>query len=246
MNEIELPVAKHDRDFVIGVGIGQAREFTAIATFERIEELTGKAEEGRWTTRVRYKLPHLERPPLGTPYPVIIKRLQKLIAGLPAHGRLNVVVDQTGCGRPVVDLMRKEGLRIIPVTVTTIGVAHFERGTYNLPKRELISNLAILLQSERLKIARALPDAAAHIGELQNFKMTTTPAGNDAYGAWRQSDHDDLLLAGAIACWYAERRLGSILKLPPMPAPPIARRPPTMDELIKMQPKLGGESRRRM
>ena len=246
MNEIILPDAKHERDFVIGVDIGQAREVTAIAIFERIELLTGKAEEGRWTTRVRYELPHLERLPLGKPYPAVIDRLKELIAGLPAHGRLNVLVDQTGCGRPVVDLMRTEGLRIVPVNVTTVGVAHFEGGIYNLPKRELVSNLAILLQSERLKIARALPDAQALIGELQNFKMTTTPAGNDAYGAWRESDHDDLLLAGAIACWYAERRLGSILKLPPMPAPPIARRPPTMDELIKMQPKLGGESRRRM
>ena len=243
MSKIELPDAKHPRDFIIGVGIGQARQFTAIAIFQRIEELTGKAEEGRWTTRVRYELPHLERQPLGTPYPMIIERLKQLIAGLPAHERLNLVVDQTGCGRPVVDLMRKEGLRIVPVNITTMGVAHFERGAWNLPKHELVSNLAILLQSDRLKIARALPDAATLIGELQSFRTTITPAGNEA---WRESDHDDLLLAGAIATWLAERKLGSILELPPMPMPPIERRAPTFDELIKGQPKRGDDGRRRL
>ncbi len=98
MDEIELPEAKHERDFIIGVDLGQARDYTAIAVFQRIEELTGKAEKGRWTTRVRYELPHLERPPLGTSYPAIIDSLKKLIAGLPAHGRLNIVVDRTGCG----------------------------------------------------------------------------------------------------------------------------------------------------
>ena len=240
---MKLPDAKHERDFVIGVDIGQARDYTAIAIFQRIEELTGEAEDGRWATRVRYELPHLERPPLGTPYPMIIERLKELIAGLPAHGRLNLVVDQTGCGRPVVDLMRKEKLSIVPVNITMIGVAHFERGVWNLPKHELVSNLAILLQSERLKIASALPDAATLIGELQSFRTTITPAGNEA---WRESDHDDLLLAGAIACWFAERKLGSILELPPMPAPPIERRAPTFDQMLKTLPKRGGEGRRKI
>ena len=41
-------------------------------------------------------------------------------------------------------------------------------------------------------------------------------AGNDTYEAWRESDHDDLVLAAAIACWYGEKKLGSILTLPPM------------------------------
>ncbi len=45
--------AKHGRDFIIGVDLGQARDYTAIAVLERFEELTGKAAKGRWTTQVR-------------------------------------------------------------------------------------------------------------------------------------------------------------------------------------------------
>ncbi len=113
--------AKHGRDFIIGVDLGQARNYTAICILERFEELTGEAAKGRWLTQVRYEMPHLERPSLGTSYPDIIKRLKELIAQLPSHERLKIVVDRTGCGRPVVDLMRKEKLSVIPVTITAGG-----------------------------------------------------------------------------------------------------------------------------
>ena len=237
--------AKHGRDFIIGVDLGQARDYTAIAILERFEELTGEAAKGRWLTQVRYEMPHLERPPLGTSYPAIIDRLKDLIARLPAHERLRILVDRTGCGRPVVDLMRKEKLSVIPITITAGGsVTGGSFGGYNVPKRELVSNLAILFQSARLKISRALPEAPQLIEELQNFKMKITLAGNDTYEAWRESDHDDLVLAAAMAAWYGEKKLHSILHLPPMPRAPIEARQPTLDELIKMQPKSGGDGRR--
>ncbi len=76
------------------------------------------------------------------------------------------------------------------------------------------------------------------IEELQNFRIKFTKAGNDTYEAWRESDHDDLVLAAAMAAWFGEKKLWSILKPPPLPRPPpVEQRPPTFDELIKMQPK---------
>ena len=218
--------AKHGRDFIIGVDLGQARDYTAITILERFEELTGEAEKGRWTRRVRYEMPHLERPPLGTSYPAIIDRLKDLITRLPAHERINVLVDQTGCGRPVVDLMRREKLQIIPVTITPGAAASGGRlYGFHVPKRVLVSNLAILLQTDRLKIARGLPEAPAMIEELQNFRIKFTKAGNDTYEAWRESDHDDLVLAAAMAAWFGEKKLWSILKPPPLPRPPRCRPP---------------------
>ena len=229
--------AKHGRDFIVGVDLGQARDYTAIAVLERFEELTGKAEKGRWARRVRYEMPHLERPPLGTSYPAIIERLKDLIARLPAHKRLKILVDQTGCGRPVIDLMREAKLEVIPITITFGGsVNGGPFFGYHVPKRQLVSNLAIFLQADRLKIAPSLPEAPAMIEELQNFRIKFTKAGNDTYEHWRESDHDDLVLAAAMAAWYGEKRLWSILKLPPLPRAPIKTQPPTFDELIDMQP----------
>ncbi len=74
------------------------------------------------------------------------------------------------------------------------------------------------------------------IEELQNFNVKFTRAGNDTYEAWRESDHDDLVPAAAMAAWFGEKKLHSILKVPPLPQPPIETRQPTLDELLKLQP----------
>ncbi len=242
-----IACAKHGRDFIIGVDLGQARDYTAIAVLERFEELTGEAANGQWLKQVRYEMPHLERQPLGTSYPDIIERLKELIARLPDHERLKIVVDRTGPGRPVVDLMRKEKLSVIPVTITagSSGTGSVFSG-YNVPKRELVSNLAIIFQAGRLKISRKLPEAAQLVEELQKFKIKITLAGNDTYEAWRDSDHDDFVIATAMACWYGERKLGSILHPPPLPQPPIETRQPTLDELIELQPKDDPDGRSRI
>ena len=43
--------------------------------------------------------------------------------------------------------------------------------------------------------------------ELLTFKVKITTAGNETFEAWRERDHDDLVLALAVALWYAERDL---------------------------------------
>jgi hypothetical protein len=40
-----------------------------------------------------------------------------------------------------------------------------------------------------------------------NFKVKVNLAtGHDSYEAWRESVHDDLVLAVALACWHGENR----------------------------------------
>ncbi len=119
-------------------------------------------------------------------------------------------------------------------------------GGFNVPKRDLVSNLAIIFQDARLKSPRSLAEAPAIIEELQNFKVKFTRAGNDTYEAWRESDHDDLVIATAMACWYGERKIRSIMHPPPMPQPPIETRQPTLDELIELQPKDDPDGRSRI
>jgi hypothetical protein len=42
--------------------------------------------------------------------------------------------------------------------------------------------------------------------ELQNFRVKITAAANETFGAWRERDHDDLVLALALAVWHAEKQ----------------------------------------
>jgi hypothetical protein len=64
------------------------------------------------------------------------------------------------------------------------------------------------------------------VKELDNFKVKVTVAANETFESWREKDHDDLVLATAIAAWLGERT-----GLPWM-APPVieVRRPPLTPE----------------
>ena len=40
-----------------------------------------------------------------------------------------------------------------------------------------------------------------------------------------------------MAAWFGEKKLWSILNLPPLPTAPVETRQPTLNELIDLQPK---------
>lgn len=59
-------------------------------------------------------------------------------------------------------------------------------------------------QTERLKVAASLPEAATLTHELQNFQVKISlDTAHDSYGAWREGAHDDLVLAVCMALWIA-------------------------------------------
>ena len=60
------------------------------------------------------------------------------------------------------------------------------------------------LSGRRLKIAEGLPHAEILVGELTTFSTKITQAGNETFEAWRERDHDDMVLAVAMALWLAE------------------------------------------
>jgi hypothetical protein len=187
-------------DFFIGLDLGQTRDFTALAVLER----RAPTDAGAAAEKPYYALRHLHRFPLGTPYTEIVPA----VAALTSKGRLSgspVVVDQTGVGRAVVELLRRACGWVVPVTITgghAVGAA--EGGSFHVPKKELVTGLQVVLQSRRLGIARRLPEASKLVRELQQFQVKITAAANEAFGVWREGQHDDLVLAVALACWWGE------------------------------------------
>ena len=78
-------------------------------------------------------------------------------------------------------------------------------GAWHVPKKDLVRCLRQLLQCRRLQVA-ALPERALLIEELQLFRVKITSTTKETFQAWRARDHDDLVLAVALACWWAERQ----------------------------------------
>lgn len=181
--------------FYAGLDLGQAADYSALV----IAEQTGARAPYAYDVR------HIERWPLGTSYPKIVRVVTDRMTA-PQLRREPLIIDGTGCGRPVVDLFRQVGsLSSHPVLITGGDTpSRDEAGYWRVPKRDLVGVVQALLQSERLRIAQGLPEARTLTAELLNFQAKITESAHDTYGAWREGSHDDVVLGLALALWYGE------------------------------------------
>ena len=116
-----------------------------------------------------------------------------------------LVVDKTGVGAAVCDLFTQAGVRPRAVTITGgDSPSTVDPFDVRVPKRDLAGVLVALLQTGRLRVAKSLPLAGAFADEMAAFRLKVTAAGHDSYEGWRESDHDDLVLATAMAAWWGE------------------------------------------
>lgn len=179
--------------YIMGLDLGQANDYTALAVVE------GQKEQKE--NNQNYNIRHLQRFELGTPYPAIVDRVADIKNRLPGS---RLVLDFTGVGRPVFDMFRKVGLKPVGVSIHGGDNVNREGSAYKVPKRDLVGVLQVLFQGGRLKVASELPEAGTFISELLNFKVKISQSGNDSY-SHREGEHDDLVLAAALACWWGER-----------------------------------------
>lgn len=179
--------------FYLGVDLGQAADYTAISVIERVNN-----------NRVHIR--HLERLPLGTPYPDQVQKVKRIFERVNTGGdRAKVIVDYTGVGRAVVDLIKNEGMKPVALTITAGNAPTKDGMNWHIPKRDLISSLIVAFQTGNVKIAKSLPEAETLTRELMNFKLKVNlQTGHDSYEAWREGIHDDLVLSVAMAVYAAE------------------------------------------
>jgi Terminase RNaseH-like domain len=184
--------------FYIGVDLGQKLDYTAIAIVER-EDARGYA--GQPVPPMRLLLRRVHRVPLGTPYPRVVELIRDVTCERVLAGQCALVVDGTGVGAPVVDMLRAAGLRCELTAVTiTGGDRETRRGSRDVgvPKRDLIAGVQLALEKGELRIARRMKELEALVRELAAMKI----GGEGGDGG----EHDDLVIALALACWRARRR----------------------------------------
>src|SRR5438270_9821672 len=123
--------------YFIGLDLGQSQDFTAMVILERWEA-AGEWDAAAYARRkmAAFRLRYLERIPRGTPYPEVVERVRQVTRAGELGGRCNLMVDATGVGRPVVDLLRGAGLgcAILPAIITGGEGETSGDGYYRLPK----------------------------------------------------------------------------------------------------------------
>lgn len=207
-------------DFLIGIDAAQGgADFTAIAVLQRTEPIAGDEATYAVTHLERWRSRETKRIPERVA--VMYRRLEQVARDrhfehygtvLGADPDIRIAMDITGIGAFGSDPLRKAGF--FPTEILIHGgdaVSHPEPDVYRVPKRDLAGAVAVLLESGRLKVANALPDAATLRAELENFRAKITLTGHDIYEAgsgeeWRAGAHDDLVLAVAVAAWLGESK----------------------------------------
>jgi hypothetical protein len=225
---------KHHRTWTIGLDLGQAQDYTAIVILERFLQPIPEIDPATGNQRsiMRYEIPYLERPPLGTSYVAIVERVAALMRSpeltrwekkkmpngdrMPVLIRPALVVDKTGVGAPVVDLLKAANLSPIPVLIHGGSEVIEDFPGWRVPKRNLIASLLIAFQNRDLEMAKSLPLTATLVSELKNFRAKINIAtAHDSYETWREGQHDDLLLGAALALWHSsESRKHFVGKVP--------------------------------
>jgi hypothetical protein len=185
--------------FYIGIDLGKSRDHTAIVIVRRADRRLA------WMPPVFEGLAvcYAERVPLGTSYPQVVERVRQIVMHPKLHGQCVVVVDATGVGAPVVDMLRaaRLGCDITPVVIT--GGEKASGGS--VPKKDLLAGVQVLLERRELKIAPTLREAGTLVRELTDVKMTAAGKGRVRLGAEGPGEHDDLVVALGLAVWGAMR-----------------------------------------
>jgi len=184
--------------FLVCADLGQSNDYTAVAVLER--------SQVRHEAEAVYRCRHLERY-RGRSYVEVAASLRMLVTTLSQTQKVTLLIDRTGVGAGVVDVIEAAGVAGDLVSILIHGGDRVSRdgGIWRVPKRDLVGAIAVLLQGGRLKISPDLTLAPVLTTELQNFRLKFTPSGHDQYESWREDQHDDLCLAVSLGCWYGER-----------------------------------------
>jgi hypothetical protein len=187
----------------VGVDIGQRIDPTAIVVAEAPAEAHGA-----------FVVRHLERLSLGTPYPRVAERVAEVAHQLEERARgsdLWLVLDATGVGRPVVDLVRealgKTRFRVSAATFTATD--RLEGGSRSkelkVGKAWLVSRLQALLQTGRIHLPETA-EARALASELTTYEIRVSDHASVLAGAFKTGAHDDLVTALGLAVLESGRR----------------------------------------
>ncbi len=202
--------------YFIGLDLGKSNDYSAVCIAQRTDFDNPKGA---------IEVNNVDRFPLGTPYTKVAQHVGDLIRRLPdaivereywpmdkeiprkevIHDYM-LIVDATGVGNAVVELLRAQRLRMDEVVITSgVGQDRSEGSRTYLPKVQLISPLRVAFESGRLKIATQIPHWRQIESELMDFDEEISGSGAPSYGNRSANGHDDMVLAMALAVWKADK-----------------------------------------
>lgn len=200
--------------YIIGLDLGRDRDHSAIAVMAIRREDAGPFNRATHSqpTRPYLSLGALQRIPLGTEYTEVVTILRQIVSRLHSAAdpyarpvRIIIVMDAAGPGQVVMELLRaaRMDVQVVP-TVLSSGFepGHTPTGKVTIPRRQLVSHLRYVLETETLRVNEGL----FHLGDLEEEIAALRPEGS-------QTEHDDLAIALGLAVWHAAKVFPDLLQI---------------------------------
>lgn len=198
--------------FYVGLDLGKKQDPSALAIVEKRSSILDdpRSTEAKWIEQTERKalttldISYLYRWPLNTPYTDIVARVGDIMKNPKLMGEAYLIVDGTGVGAAVTEMIRAAGIPFIEIVIHSGKTVTRTGHLYSVPKMDLVSAMAVSFDQGLIRLAQT-EYRDQLVSELQHFRYKITTAGNTTAAAWRERDHDDLVLASAMAIWYARR-----------------------------------------
>lgn len=136
------------------------------------------------------------------------ERLKQIAADRKKEAIISYVVDSTGIGGPITDIIEQRlPLADIKRVYITGGINVTEGSEYNeyhVPKGQLISGLCAAFDSKSIFMTKRSKEIDQIVRELAEFEIHITDSGRDTFDDRGKGHHSDLIIALALAVWAAD------------------------------------------
>jgi len=188
----------------LGVDLAQAQDNTALVVVHD-EQLPVWAGPNRQALGPRQRTIVFADKFRGVSYPDIVNHVLRTMAREPLRGRTKLIIDGSGLGRVVSDLLWEQ--KVDHLAMQMVAGQNWQRkGRYvNVGKTFLLETLSTLFASGQLEFAEDLPLREDIVAELETFQLEMTAAGNQVIVQGKSgSHHGDLAIALAGAAFASE------------------------------------------
>jgi len=206
--------------------IAKKRDFTAGFTVKRTAEIVNGSDLLKSPDRVRVyadivAIDKFNNVPYVRTADIIESRMKHKDL---AHS-CDLLVDGTGVGAAVVDLLRDRGLRPIPIVFTAGGQVQEVTAPFgtvfknspgqlaplkiirelHVPKADLVAAGKLLIEQGRIRVAEGLRWGDDFKAQLMAFRGKVNEKGRTRYEADSEDDHDDMVVCLLMAAWWILR-----------------------------------------
>lgn len=231
MSTLPASLLATSKEYICAVDIAKKRDYTTIQIYRDTPDVKHfPAESGRDPLVVNYLDLVFQAKMQAVRYTEQVKRIRELLSSINMLHNHQLLVDGTGVGEPVVDMMREQGLMPLPIVFTggtearpvyadfgkVFGSSGSSFGSFagatvlkemHVPKEDLVHAGMIIMQQGRMRMAANLQHAEDFKLQLTRFKGSVNEkTGRRSYNNETDEIHDDLVVTYLMASWWITYR----------------------------------------